>query len=415
MRNVLMIAFNFPPLAQSTGRFRTLSFARHLPSHGWRPTVLTADERAYEAVQPTSLREVPEGLNVVRAPGLDVGRHLALRGRYPRWLATPDRWNTWAIGAAIRGVRWVREHRPDALWVTYPVPSALLAATWIQRRTGLPLVVDLRDPVVYENWPVDRWRRAVFSRLERRAVEVASAVVCTTPSACALYRERYAHLPAQRFHTIANGVEDAMLATVASTTSASSPHTVTLVHGGLMEVPERDPTALFNALRQLAQASPAVAARLRIVLRGSGREEALKRQVAALGLESRVSIAGPIAHQDALAEMRSADALLLFQGRECNRQIPAKAYEYLACQRPIVGLIDAHGDTRALVAGEWGVPYVANMDDPIAIADVLARLVNDCEARHAHIPPATLVAQHSRSARTADLAALFNAIVNRAT
>ena len=42
-------------------------------------------------------------------------------------------------------------------------------------------------------------------------------------------------------------------------------------------------------------------------------------------------------------EMRRADGLLLFQGAQCNRQIPAKAYEYLASRRPIIGLIDSVG------------------------------------------------------------------------
>ena len=73
----------------------------------------------------------------------------------------------------------------------------------------------------------------------------------------------------------------------------------------------------------------------------------------------------------AIAELQSATGLILFQGRACNRQIPAKAYEYLASQRPIVGLMDPQGDTHALLHGKWGVPYCADMADPESIAEVL--------------------------------------------
>ena len=91
-RVVLMLAFHFPPFAQSTGGQRVLSFARHLPRHGWNPIVLTAREKAYPEIDPSSLAQLPPDLEVVRAWGVDVGRRVAIRGRYPSWLAIPDRW-----------------------------------------------------------------------------------------------------------------------------------------------------------------------------------------------------------------------------------------------------------------------------------------------------------------------------------
>src|SRR4029453_12834731 len=94
---VLMLAFHFPPFGKSTGGQRVVSFARHLPRHGWTPIVLTARENAYPEIDPTSLTQLPPDLEVVRAWGVDVGQRLAFRGRYPSWLATPDRWASWAL------------------------------------------------------------------------------------------------------------------------------------------------------------------------------------------------------------------------------------------------------------------------------------------------------------------------------
>ena len=71
MKQVLMVAFHFPPLAGSSGIQRTLRFAAHLPSFGWQPTVLTAHPRAYERTSQDLMSEVGPDVAVERAFALD--------------------------------------------------------------------------------------------------------------------------------------------------------------------------------------------------------------------------------------------------------------------------------------------------------------------------------------------------------
>ena len=47
MRRVLMVSFQFPPMAGSSGVQRALRFAQQLPALGWSPSVLTAHPRAH--------------------------------------------------------------------------------------------------------------------------------------------------------------------------------------------------------------------------------------------------------------------------------------------------------------------------------------------------------------------------------
>ena len=209
-RNALMIAFHFPPFARSSGSIRTLSFVRRLPEYDWQPVVLTATPNAYPEVDDRSLASIPPSVRVVRAGGLDVARHLAIAGRYPTWLATPDRWNTWAAAAFVAGLACIRRDKPSVIWATFPIASSLLVAIALHKVTKVPLVVDLRDPMIYEGWPENRWIRATYTRIETRAAALASAVIVTTPSARRLYVQRYPHLPESRFRMIANGVDEAM-------------------------------------------------------------------------------------------------------------------------------------------------------------------------------------------------------------
>lgn len=408
-KSVLMLAFHFPPHGQSTGRLRTLSFVRHLPAEGWRPIVVTARAGIYSQVDTRTLKEIPPATRVIRAWGFDIARAVAIRGIYPRWLATPDRWSPWSLGALVSALLAVRAARPRILWATFPIPSALLAAYALHRLTRLPFVADLRDPLVYESWPESPWDRRVYQWLERRVVHAARAVVLTTPRACAMYRERYPAV-ADRFKVIANGVDDDAAPGTPAPPAVDAAQPITLIHSGLMESPDRDPTAFFGALRLLRDRALLPSRGLRVVLRASGREGQYRAAAAANGVDDLVEFAPAIPRDEAVRELSIATGLLLFQGPQCNRQIPAKAYEYLASGRPIIALAHPDGDTHALVKGEWRVPYVADMNTPEQIALVLAGFIADQETGSVFVPPAELRAPYSRRARATDLARLLDSL-----
>ena len=193
-RAVLMVAFHFPPFSLSTGLLRTVSFARDLPDHGWTPLVLTASPRAYGEAQPATAGDVVPGLAVHRAFALDVQRHLSIGGAHPGWMATPDRWSSWLLGAIPKGLALIRRHRPALIWSTYPISSAVLIGLALHRISGVPWVLDLRDPLLYDAWPEEPRQRRVHGWIERRAVRHAAAVVVTTPGAARLYSARYPEL-----------------------------------------------------------------------------------------------------------------------------------------------------------------------------------------------------------------------------
>src|SRR5438552_8607286 len=62
---VMLIAHGFPP-ASGSGSNRALAFARYLPPHGWRPSVLTVQTQWAHQRDESLLTEVPSDLEVVR-------------------------------------------------------------------------------------------------------------------------------------------------------------------------------------------------------------------------------------------------------------------------------------------------------------------------------------------------------------
>ncbi len=182
-----------------------------------------------------------------------------------------------------------------------------------------------------------------------------------------------------------------------------------LIHSGLMEVPDRDPTAFFEAVSAMLRHGDITSAILRVVLRATGRDEEYRRQIAALGIGDIVAVEGRVSHSEAVAEMRRADGLLLFQGAQCNRHI-REGVRYLACRRPIIGLIDSGGDTHALIVRQWQVPYVADMQSAPAIAGVLRKFIADCRRNETFVPAAGLLEEHARAAGASRLAQLFDEV-----
>src|SRR5262249_19720614 len=69
-RLVLLVSPQFPP-STMVGAHRARHLARHLPSHGWIPTVITVDERDYtEAIDHRLNRLVSRLTRIVRVRAL---------------------------------------------------------------------------------------------------------------------------------------------------------------------------------------------------------------------------------------------------------------------------------------------------------------------------------------------------------
>lgn len=406
MRRVLMIAFQFPPFAGSSAIQRTLRFVQHLPRYGWQPMVLSAWPPAYESTSQDLMASVPPGVVVERAFALDAARHLAVGGRYPAFIARPDRWRSWRLGGALAGRRLIAPERPDVLWSTYPIATAHALGATLQRVSGLPWVADFRDPMAQDGYPADpvTWRS--YEGIERTAVDAARFSVFTTPGAAALYRARYPSL-AERMQVIENGYDEESFAAVEGQARAPLvPGKLTLLHSGAVYPEERDPSRFIEALALLKKAGTATADSLRVRFRASGHDALLRQLSAQHGVEDLVELLPAIPYTQALDEMLRADALLVLQAANCNQQIPAKLYEYLRAGRPVLGFTDPAGDT-AVTMRAAGVEDVAPLDDAQAIAALLSQRLPQLAAGTAPVPRAEAVRRNSREARAAELARLL--------
>ncbi len=400
MNTVLMVAFHFPPMSESSGYLRPLRFAQYLNrDHNWRPQVLSVAPHVYSRTSEEHLPWLDEHLTVRRAWSLDTQKHLSLKGRYLDIMACPDRWVTWYPFALALGMRMIRKDRPDVIWSTTPIATANLVAASLARLYRLPWIADFRDPLTTDDYPEGRWRWRSTRWVEKLTIERADKICFAADSTRKKYADRYPEHTA-KFVTIPNGFDEIEHAVTDKPTPNSDK--IVLLHAGAMFPDGRSPETLFTALKQLLDDGHPEARRISIRLRASGFDQEYAALARRLGVEHHVEFAPPLAYSEMRREMCEVNGLLLLQGPVYAHSIPAKAYEYLASHRPVLALVTPEGESRNVLAA-LDSPYIADIESPASVKTLLTQFLLDNASGNVFVAPEDLVAQFSRAAQTAKL------------
>ncbi|OQW88929.1 MAG: hypothetical protein BWK72_07410 [Rhodoferax ferrireducens] len=403
-----MVAFHFPPQAGSSGVLRSLNFVKYLPLQGWQTSVLTASPKAYVQQRNDLVPSIPSDTVVIRAGALDAARHLAIRGKYLRLSALPDRWSTWWLPGVWAGLSEVRRSRPHLIWSTYPIATAHMIGGTLAMLTGLPWVADFRDPMLNSSNPAGALQRRVVRWLELLILRNASACVFTTTSSAQNYRKEYLDF-AFKCHVIENGYDDDAFEQAERDKKPREDGRMLMLHSGLIYPADRDPSTFFSAVRQLIDHGDLNAESLCIRFRAPGHGSEVYECAQRHGLEKVVEIAPPVPYQDAIAEMMTANLLLVFQGSNFNAQVPAKIYEYVRSLRPILAVTDPAGETNRQLGQFVGV-WTANIASDNSVAAALVNWLASDRLTPEEISlqqNLELVKRYSRRAATAQLGELF--------
>jgi glycosyltransferase involved in cell wall biosynthesis len=263
------------------------------------------------------------------------------------------------------------------------------------------------------DYPPDPRMNRVWLDLEREIFARANAAVVTTPGALATYRERFPAFDASRLLLIENGYDEETFRRAGEAMparqdrGADTAQPLRLLHSGLIYPSERDPTQLFTAIASLKRAGRVTPAQVQIILRASGNEAAYRQDLETHGITDIVRLEPAIDYLPALQEMLYADALLILQASNCNAQVPAKLYEYLRAERPILALTDAAGDTARTLENA-GAGLIAPLDSAPAIETALLRFMDEIRSNRWRRPTAATIARYSRESQTGQLAQLID-------
>lgn len=425
-RTVLLVSRHFPPDFAVGGK-RAWRFARHLPAFGWRPVVLTAAEPRSRPLDAT-LPELDADVSV-------------LRSYYPSWYpeepprasdgtvsgatrynpAKPSLWSQlkaatrlpvgkdlWLAPRMSRHIAAVAKAcGADALWVTSSPYTATVFGEAAARATGLPLVLDLRDP-----WTLNfmaresSWQSRFEQRAERRVLAAADRVVLTCEAASAAYRQSYPELPEGHIHTIYNSFDPALAPAATQLGTAPDTERVKIVHFGSCYGPRRL-QAVLRAIALLRDRDGVAASAFELL--NLGRVAAEDQELAAeLGIDEVLQHRPFVPYQMGLEILASADLLVLLAYGEETLYIPAKLFDYLLVARPIL-CVAVQSELTDIIertaTGTWAAP-----DDVTKIAAELLRAHEAKRTKSSDFRPQSDAVEAFSAARTtAQLAEVLDA------
>lgn len=351
-QRVLMASWLFPPHG-SIGAKRAWRFAKHLPSHGWLPTVVCrrvpppGSFDASDWTLPTEVTLSPTYDAAFLSVLADQGARSIDRAASHQHSDEPlrrslgarlqERWDRFvdavvpmetaiihAPHAAKELDRLLPSH--DLLWTTsYPYHTHAIGLR-AARRHGRPWVADLRDPWT-PNW-VHRRKyapvRSIEARFERAVYEWADAVVVTTETLAALDRERFPQW-AGKIHCVHNSYDGEARALGEMPDEAPQ----RWVHFGNVY----GPWSLETVFRAMARRPG------RVVLDNHGKLSDRDRDLAAsLGLADSVRVRPTLPFEEGMRRLESAHALVLaaWNHPDAGLYLQGKLYDYLRAGRPIV-------------------------------------------------------------------------------
>lgn len=349
---------------------RILQFVEFLREEGWAPEVLTVKTGAYPNRDPSLLDALPADVPIHRTAAWDpIAVYKSLAGGEEKgegvpagslgedsgsWLEATARWIRanvfipdarigWFPFAVRRGRQLLRSGRFDALLSSGAPHSVHVIGRSLHRSTGVPWVADLHDPWTdisyYDEFPHTTWARRLDASLETSVLSEASAVTTVSPS----WADLFASKAANHYHVVENGFDQEDFEAVAEELDEG----FVLAHVGKLYA-SRNPTAVWAALQDLRanDAIPDLSVRLIGTV-----DPAVRRSIAEHELQPIVEIRDFVPHEEAIRQMaRSALLLLVIEPfAQAKGMITSKLYEYLASERPVLGVGPPGGDANALL------------------------------------------------------------------
>lgn len=390
MRHCLIVSPHFPP-STVAGVHRARHLAKHLPAHGWDPTVICVDPRHHvERLDPDLATLVPSSLDIVTTGATPVALtrpfglvgEIGLRGFFH-------------LRAAIAAC--IAQRRPDAVLITGSPFYPMLLASWIKRRWGIQVILDFQDPwVSSEGATRTRWTKGWLSYrlaalLEPRAVRGASWITSVSDRQNRDMAKRYPALALERMSAIPIGgdPEDFAALRDADTRPAVNDRIAFSFVGTAM--PRSTPLldALFRGLAHLRDTRPALAERVSMRFVGTSNQPGERSDYRVLPLAQAAGVAdliteepGRVPYLDALRLLATTSATLMI-GSDEPHYTASKIYPCLMSGRPFLSLFHAESSAHAILTrAGGGVPLAFTTPEQLnalvpAIAEALARIITD--------------------------------------
>lgn len=357
MKKVLIITYYWPP-AGGPGVQRWLKFVKYLPEYGIEPIVYVPKNPTYPLIDEELQKDVSYNTTILKNNIIEPYG----------WASVFSKKNTKKISSGIipdkkkqsalqKLMLWVRGNMfiPDArvLWVrpsvsylsnylqgsgidtiitTGPPHSLHLIGMELQKRFGVKWIADFRDPWTtigyHKELRLSESSQQRHKKMERDVLNTADSIIVTSPTTKAEFEQ----LTNKPVTVITNGYDVELVA------KEPLDEKFTLAHIGSF-LSERNPKILWESLSELVSEDAEFKDKFELKLIGAVSQEVLT-SIEQHGLTNYVNNMGYVSHSEAVKQQRKSQVLLLVEidSPDTRCIIPGKLFEYMASERPVIGV-----------------------------------------------------------------------------
>ncbi len=393
-RQILAIAFSFPPKA-SSGSIRNLKMLRYLHEKDWGVNILTVHEKYFlkgNTGDEKTLKQIPDSINIIRTKCFFVEKFLGklsfgglkskkaksyksnstsavsqqrkssssqsnfqeLKDFITDLVSIPDKYVGWIPFAVWNGIKVMKSKPISIIYAVGKPWSGFFVGYILKILFRKPLVIDFMDP-----WKPGTWRapRALLVErietiLERFIVTHTDFVIANTNELAQNFIER-SKIPHESVDVLTCGYDE--LDFTCKFVKKPNNH-FTITHTGSF-YKKRSPVNFLKAVKTLLDKNLISPESLAINFIGSMsiNDSELTRLLNDPILSKTIHQESWVPHKKALEYLYQSDILLLVQSEAYYLQIPAKLYEYVAFQKPIIALAGENGAVGNIIRREgWG-------------------------------------------------------------
>ncbi|MBA7665899.1 hypothetical protein ES703_73973 [subsurface metagenome] len=343
---------------------RTEKFAKYLPKYGWHPIILRLknpglfgsvskecdkleDVEVYPCVNILHL-EIPAG---------------ALRrlGTSYRFIVLPDIFIGWIPMALRKGMEILKKRNIDIIYASCPPYSSALVGAILKKKTGKPLVVDMRDAwtlnPLLTSYPTLLHKR-IDRYIEKRVLESCDQLITVTNGIKDDYLAIYPWLK-EKTTVIRHGFD---ADDFPGNCKPFDKFTITYT-GSFYG--SRYPELFLAGLRKVLDENRIPRDNINVMFVGSKRKE-LSKMVKHFALHDVIACTSRIPRKEAIEYACKSHLLLLVV---TSNALTTKTYEYLVTGNPILAIVP-QGELEQLIREHSDNSYITQDVDKIADAIV---------------------------------------------
>ena len=369
MKKVLIVTYYWPP-AGGAGVQRVLKFVKYLPEFGWKPYVLTVQHPDAPVYDESLAGDIPNEAVIIKTKSLEPfsfykkftgkkptdtipndvlipKKNISLREKFARWVRAnifiPDAKIGWIPFAVKQGKKIIEKEKIDLIFSSAPPPTVAIIGRKLAEATKVKWVADFRDPwleiVYYQSLKRSRLAVAIDSRLEKKTISSADAIVTISEDIVNLFRKKIGE---KKYFIIPNGYDETDFVKVKNPKNEK----FTMAYTGSVSK-DRVPYPLFAALSKFKEEGIED-----LHYRFAGRfAPEFHEEIERRGLEKYFELMPFVPHNESTKILLHSDVLLLVIDNVPDNKgfLTGKMFEYLGCKKPIFAIGPLDGDANKIL------------------------------------------------------------------